>query len=180
MAPGEKYSRIYLMGYMGSGKSTLGKRLANKTGYNFIDTDQVFEQRFKTSIHDYFRENGEENFRNLERSILHETFDFSNTIISTGGGTPCFYDNLRQIKKNGFSIYLRMSPEALYQRLMQTKRVRPLTAGLKEMELMEFIRKNLKERELYYEQADMSISGINLKSRDLEAIINYYTKHPDL
>lgn len=166
--------RIYLLGYMGSGKSTLGKRLANNIGYEFIDTDQVFEQKYQIDLHQYFKIYGEEKFRSLEQGILHDTFKLDKTIISTGGGTPCFRDNMQQIKAHGFSIYLRMPAEALYQRLTQTKRKRPLTSGLKEEELQDFIRKTLEERKVFYEEADLCISGINLKPKDLITVLSYY------
>lgn len=168
--------RIYLLGYMGSGKSTLGNRLAKSIGYDFIDTDQTFEQKHQIDLEKYFRIYGEKKFRMLEQEVLHETFQLDRAIISTGGGTPCFKDNMQQIKANGFSVYLRMPAEALYQRLIQTKRIRPLTAGLKDQELLDFIHKTLEKRDLYYEQADLCISGINLKPKDLITVLSYYNE----
>ncbi|MCF8339267.1 MAG: shikimate kinase [Bacteroidales bacterium] len=125
MNASDKFSRIYLLGYMGSGKSTLGKRLANLLDYNFMDTDQVFEQNFQTSINDFFQHSGETVFRQYEKQILHKTFNLQNTIISLGGGTPCYFDNMEQISKNGLSIYLQMPPKAIQKRLLKTKRHRP-------------------------------------------------------
>ncbi|MGM0613100.1 MAG: shikimate kinase [Bacteroidota bacterium] len=174
MNTSDKFSRIYLLGYMGSGKSTLGKRLANLMNYNFMDTDQVFEQYFQTSINDFFQHSGEKLFRQYEQQILHDTFYLQDTIISLGGGTPCYFDNMEKIRKNGLSIYLRMPPKAIQKRLLETKRQRPLTSGLNENELLQQIEQNLPKREYYYEQADLCVSGLNLKPTDIVKIISYY------
>ncbi|MFW6224319.1 MAG: shikimate kinase, partial [Bacteroidota bacterium] len=128
-------------------------------------------------IHEFFKYHGEQKFRALEREILHKTFTFSKCIISTGGGTPCFNDNMEQILQHGFAIYLQMPPEALYRRLMQTKRVRPLTSGLDNEQLLDFINKNLEKRAPFYERSHLCVSGINLKPKDIETIISYYKKY---
>lgn len=169
------FSRIYLLGYTGCGKSTLGKRLANLMNYNFMDTDQVFEQKFRTSIYEFFYQYGEELFRQYEQQILHESFHKQNTIVSLGGGTPCYFNNMEKIRDNGLSIYLRMPAKSIQKRLLKTKRPRPLTSGLNETELLEHIELNLPEREYYYKQADLCISGLNLKPADLMSFISYYS-----
>lgn len=170
----EQIERIYLIGYMGCGKTTLGKLLAHRTGYNFLDTDQLIEERYKLNIYDFFHNQGEDEFRKLEHEILLETFHMSRVIVSTGGGTPCYYNNMNLLNQYGFSIYLQMPPQLLYERLKKTKRARPLTAGQNEGELLEFIRENLKEREYYYKQAAVSVASFNLKAKDLETMINHY------
>ncbi|MFO8087843.1 MAG: shikimate kinase [Bacteroidales bacterium] len=167
-------TRIFLIGYMGSGKSTLGKQLAHKLGYRFLDTDQLFEDNYHKTIFEFFSLYGEEKFRQLERQILHETFEMSKTVISTGGGTPSYSNNMDSILNHGLSIYLRMDPGALYSRLKSARRIRPLTHQFKDEQLLEFIQKNLEQRKQYYEKADIVISGINLKSKDLETIVRYY------
>ena len=89
--------RIYLIGYMASGKSNLGQLLAEKLGYSFIDLDYLFEERFRISVLDFFEKYDEDGFRKIERSILHETLEQDDVVISTGGGTPCFFDNMHFI-----------------------------------------------------------------------------------
>lgn len=170
----DKFERIFLVGYMGSGKSTLGIRLARRMNYVFLDTDQVFEEKYNTTIYDYFINHGEQKFRQLEHNILKDTFSMCGVIISTGGGTPCFYNNMELINQHGFSIYLQMPADAIYQRLRRTHRVRPLTISKNQEELAEFIRVNLMEREEYYKQAYLSVSSFNLKAHDLETMIHYY------
>jgi shikimate kinase len=170
----DKFERIYLIGYMGSGKSTLGKRLANRMNYGFLDTDQVFEEKYACTIYDFFLTHGEAEFRKLEHKILRDTLKISGVIISTGGGTPCHYNNMELINQHGFSIYLQMPADALHQRLKRTRRVRPLTIGKNEAELADYIKTNLREREEYYKQASLSVSSLNLKARDLETMIQYY------
>ena len=99
---------LFLLGFMGSGKTTIGKKLANILHYAFIDLDAAFEQRHSISISDYFQRYGEAQFRNEEQQLLHSTLHLQDTIISLGGGTPCHFDNLQQIKQAGFTIYLKL------------------------------------------------------------------------
>ncbi|MFO8053674.1 MAG: shikimate kinase [Bacteroidales bacterium] len=172
----EKYShtRIYLLGFMGSGKSTLGKRLSRSMGYNFVDTDQVFEDRYNIEIPHYFKLYGEAQFREIEQTILQETFTLKNTIISTGGGTPCYSDNLSEMKKHGLCIYLKLPAATLHQRLLHTTRLRPLIENLDDTKLLDYIHKNLIVRETYYNKANLVVSGVNLRAKDLEAILSHY------
>lgn len=156
---------------MGAGKTTLGKKLARKLGYSFYDIDKAFEHKYKTSVDLFFHKYGEEVFRQLEHELLVSTFRFTNTVISTGGGTPCFYNSMELINKNGISLYIKLSPEALYRRLTEAKKRRPLVAKKNEDELKQFIKEKLEEREEYYLQAQYQISGISVNITDLTKII---------
>jgi len=156
---------------MGAGKTTLGKKLANKLGYTFYDLDKAFEHKYKTSVDLFFHKYGEEVFRKLEHELLVSTFSFENTIISTGGGTPCFFDGMNLINQHGTSVYIRLSPEAIYHRLTAAKKRRPLVDKKSEDDLRQFINQKMKEREHYYNQANIIISGISPKADDIIQII---------
>mgnify|MGYP001278354055 CR=1 FL=1 len=161
---------IYLVGYMASGKSNLGRLLAEKLGYAFIDLDYLFEERFRISILDFFEKYDEQVFRKIERSLLHETIGLDDTIISTGGGTPCFFDNMTVIKNAGFSIYLHWETPALVSRLKQLKRKRPLLKDIPATELEEKVGSQLVERDFYYNQADLVIEAETL---DLDSLLRW-------
>ena len=110
-------TRIFLVGYMGAGKTTLGRALAKATGMQFIDLDCYIEERFRKTIAQIFAEKGEEHFRDLERRMLHEVGEFEDVIISTGGGTPCFFDNIEYMNSQGTTVYLDVPVERLHIRL---------------------------------------------------------------
>ena len=144
---------IYLIGFMASGKTKTGKRLAKRLQVPFLDLDAVIEKEINQSISEYFKANGENTFRELESKCLKE-LPIQAAIISLGGGTPCFANNLHYIKTKGKSIYLKKSPELLIGRLREKKAKRPLVANLSDVELQKYVRKTLKEREKFYLQAD--------------------------
>jgi len=162
--------RIYLIGYMASGKSNLGRQLAEKLGFSFIDLDYVFEERFRISVLDFFEKYDEAGFRKIEQSLLHETTTFNNVVISTGGGTPCYFDNMHLIKKSGISLYLHWTIPTLVERLKHVKRKRPLLKDIPAEELQDKVTKHLTEREFYYNQADYTIDMDNL---DWEALLGW-------
>jgi len=153
-------NRIFLIGYMGSGKTTVGQLLAARLGYRFIDMDAYIEEtQFKT-VHQIFTEHGEPEFRLLEQHCLHEIGTFDHVVISTGGGAPCFFDNMKFMNEHGVSIYLKLSPEQLAERLEESQaNKRPLLAGRKGEELLQFIRDGLAIREPFYSQASYSVTG---------------------
>jgi Shikimate kinase len=153
-------NRIFLIGYMGSGKTTIGKLLANKMGYNFVDMDAHIEEKHFKTITQIFAEKGEDEFRRLEQKSLHEVAEFENVIIATGGGAPCFFDNMEYMNSHGLTIYLKLTPNELAERLelIGTSK-RPLLAGKNSVELREFIAAGLAKREPYYEKAAYSLSG---------------------
>jgi len=151
--------KIYLLGYMASGKSKLGKELSDLTGLSFYDLDEVFEEKYRIGIVDFFEKYGEEAFRQIEHQLLTETEKLENTIIATGGGTPCSEENIEFIKSQGISIYIRMDTKELFSRLKNVKKKRPLLKDIPISGLENFIIEQLKEREPFYLQADYIIDG---------------------
>jgi shikimate kinase len=145
--------RIILIGYMGSGKTTVGKALSKETGMMFYDLDWYIESRMRKTVSQIFAERGEEAFRKLEHSMLHEVAEFEDVIISCGGGTPCFFDNMDYLNQQGDVVYLKASPEVLYNHLLMAKVERPLLKGKSPEELIAYITEHLKERAPYYEKA---------------------------
>jgi shikimate kinase len=159
--------RIFLIGYMGAGKTTVGKKLARKLNMDFVDLDDCFEQKYKLTIPIFFNRYGEMNFRKLEREVLLDSLNLENTVISTGGGMPCYFDNMHIIQENGYSVYVQMTPSALANRLIHSKRNRPLIRDLEYPELFDHIKKHLDRREVYYKQADLVINGVSLQVDEL-------------
>jgi shikimate kinase len=140
---------------MGSGKTTLGKRLAKKLNLQFLDVDLFIENRYHKTISSIFEEKGEDGFREIERRTLHEIAGFENIVISTGGGLPCFFDNIDVMNKAGITIYLKVNPDELANRLNSRKSNRPLIKGKTPEELKDFIQINLKKREGFYNKASI-------------------------
>jgi shikimate kinase len=145
--------RIILIGYMGSGKTTVGKALSKETGMMFYDLDWYIESRMRKSVSQIFAERGEESFRKMEYNMLHEVAEFEDVIISCGGGTPCFFDNIDYLNQQGDVVYLKSSPETLYKHLMMAKVERPLLKDKSPEELIAYITEHLKEREPFYSRA---------------------------
>jgi len=145
---------IYLLGFMGSGKSYFGQLISEKFDIKFLDLDQFIEDSVQLSIPQIFSNIGEDGFREKEAKLLRKTADFNQYIISCGGGTPCFLDNMKWIKDNGISIYLKATEELLFKRLNNQKSGRPLICGMSDEDLRNFISMKLTEREKFYEQAD--------------------------
>jgi shikimate kinase len=145
--------RIILVGYMGSGKTTVGKALSKETGMMFYDLDWYIESRMRKSVSQIFAERGEEGFRKIEYNMLHEVAEFEDVIISCGGGTPCFFDNMDYLNQQGDVIYLKATPETLYKHLLMAKIERPLLKGKSAEELIAYITEHLKERSPFYEKA---------------------------
>ncbi len=147
--------RIYLVGMMGAGKSYIGKQLSKKLTISFTDLDEEIEKGEKMSIADIFELYGETHFRSLEKKYLHRSSSQNNTIIATGGGTPCFNDNMEWINSNGWSIYLKASPSLLIHRLKAELDKRPILKGLSDIELESKLEEMLGQRECYYQKADV-------------------------
>ena len=146
-------TRIILIGYMGAGKTTVGKALSKELGIPFYDLDWYIESRRRKTIPQLFAELGEEGFRNIERNMLHEVAEFEDVIISCGGGTPCFFDNIDYMNQQGQVVYLHCEPEVLHKHLLMGKTERPLLKGKSPEELQQFIVEQLKKREPYYNKA---------------------------
>jgi shikimate kinase len=138
---------------MGAGKTTLGKVLAKKLGVEFIDLDHYIESRYRKTIPQLFAENGEDGFREIERKMLHEAGEFENVIISTGGGTPCFFDNMDYMNHIGNTVFLKVSVDELAARLEIAKAQRPVLKGKKGEDLKTFISENLEKRKPFYNKA---------------------------
>lgn len=148
---------------MGSGKTTLGKKLANKLGYQFVDLDEAIEQHEQKSIVSIFENQGEDFFRILESKMLNEILTTtSNVVLSVGGGTPCYFNNMELINKQATSIYLKYNVGMLYSRLISAKTKRPLIAKKSDEELKDFIQKKLLEREGFYNQSNIIVEGNNI------------------
>ena len=145
--------RIVLIGYMGSGKTTVGKALAKEIGLPFYDLDWYIESRMRKKVSQIFAERGEEGFRVIERNMLHEVAEFEDVVISCGGGTPCFFDNMDYLNQQGKVVYLKADPEVLYKHLLMGKTERPLLKGKTPEQLITFIREQLEKREPYYTKA---------------------------
>ena len=153
-------NRIFLIGYMGSGKTTIGKLVAAKLGYGFVDMDVHIESKQFKTVSQIFADKGELEFRRLEQLCLHEVAEFDNVIIATGGGAPCFFDNMDYMNSNGLTVYLKLSAEELAERLEAIGgNKRPLLANRKGEELRMFIAEGLAKREPFYEKAAYSLSG---------------------
>ncbi len=146
-------TRIILIGYMGAGKTTVGRVLAKDLGLFFYDLDWYIESRMRKSVKQIFDERGEEGFRIMEHNMLHEVAEFENVIISCGGGTACFFDNMDYMNKQAETIYLKASPDVLYEHLRMGKGVRPLLLGKSPEETQQYIREQLAEREPFYMKA---------------------------
>ncbi len=148
---------------MGSGKTTLGKKLANKLGYQFVDLDEAIEQHEQKSIVSIFENQGEDFFRTIESKMLDEILTTtSNVVLSVGGGTPCYFKNMELINKQATSIYLKYNVGMLYSRLISAKTKRPLIAKKSDEELKDFIQKTLLEREGFYNQSNIIVEGNNI------------------
>jgi shikimate kinase len=153
---------------MGCGKTTWSKKLATHLGYAFIDLDHVLQDKVGMTIAEYFSIHGEDAFRKLESSILKKTDYPENTVVSTGGGLPCFFDNLQWMNANGKTLYIKLSPKTLAERLENAKTERPVLRGKHGDELVAFITEKLAEREGFYMQATHIISGIDLSVEKIE------------
>lgn len=149
---------------MGCGKSTLGRNLSQHTGMQFVDMDHYIEKRNCKTIQQIFAEEGEAEFRKKEQKALHELSEFTDVIIATGGGAPCFFDNMELMNRTGKTIYLNINPEILANRLMKSKTERPLIKGKSREELVVFIDETLKKRSEFYRQAQFQITenSVNL------------------
>jgi shikimate kinase len=163
---------FYLTGYMGSGKSRYGREAARRLGFGFIDLDEVIEEYAGKSINKIFADEGEDSFRSLERMMLMQTLPEADTIIATGGGTPCTEENLTFMKAHGKVVYLQLSAGVLASRLKILAPTLPVLSPYLD-DLPGFVARHLAEREPWYLQADLIVSGEGLTGRKLgELMIN--------
>ena len=173
-------TRIILIGYMGAGKTTIGRALAKELEVPFYDLDWYIESRRHKTVAQLFAEQGEEAFRRIEHNMLHEVAEFEDVIISCGGGTPCFFDNIDYMNRQGQVVYLKVEPETLYKHLKMSKNDRPLLRGKSEEELIAFIREQLEKREPFYTKARYTLDvtlmddskKINISVAQLRSLLN--------
>lgn len=151
--------RIFLIGYMGAGKTTMGKELSRRMGLSFIDLDHFIEGRYHKSVRQLFEEKGEDAFREIERNALLEIADFEDVVISTGGGAPCFHQNMEFMNEKGTTVYLKATVEELAKRVSLSKNTRPILMGLSDTDLELFITDALKKRSYFYEQAEITFDA---------------------
>ena len=145
---------------MGCGKTTLGKHLATETGFTFVDLDGFIEQKYHKTVAEIFSELGQDKFREIETAALSEVALFENVVIATGGGAPCFFNNMEIMNNAGLTVYIKMTPAQLAERLEHSRAgKRPLIAGKSGPELLEFIENGLSQREQYYLQAKFLVAG---------------------
>lgn len=153
--------RIIIIGYMGAGKTTVGKALSKELDMPFYDLDWYIESRMRKTVKEIFDERGEEGFRLIEHNMLHEVAEFEDVIISCGGGAPCFYDNIDYMNQQGDTVYLKATPEVLYGHLKMGKSVRPLLLNKTPDEVKEFINEQLQVRAPFYNKAKYTLD-VNL------------------
>ncbi|MGM0503394.1 MAG: shikimate kinase [Bacteroidota bacterium] len=164
--------RIFLIGFMASGKSTIGKKLANKLNLPFVDLDSYIEEKWNTTIRILMYEKGENEFREIEKEALVEVVDkFNEAVISTGGGTPCYFDNMQTMQNNGMTIYIEVDVDTLVHRLIYSKKDRPLIWGKSKEDLTVYAEELLSKRKSYYEQAGYKVNGMNLNVNTLVDLI---------
>jgi len=160
-------NNIYLIGFMGVGKSTIGKKLARELGFDFVDMDDAFEEKYKITIHLFFKKYGEELFRKLEYQLLLSTFKKKNVVVATGGGTVCYRNAMEQMNRKGLTVYLEMPVGKIVERLKNAKRKRPLVAGKSDNELLSTINERLDNRLLYYQKAKITVDVIDIEINEL-------------
>ncbi|MDD2489079.1 MAG: shikimate kinase [Bacteroidales bacterium] len=160
--------RIFLVGFMFSGKSTVGKLLAKSMGYEHIDTDHMFESLYNISINDFFEKYGQDLFRELEHKLLLTLIEKDNIVISTGGGLPCFHNNMELIKQNGISIHINMSFKSIIHRQKKSKKNRPLLKNKSQEEIEIFLQDLLAKRIDIYNQSNIIIKGEDLSIKELK------------
>ena len=164
--------RIFLIGFMGCGKTTLGKKLARTLNYNFIDLDSYIENKTTEKITEIFDKKGEQYFRDLEKESVNEICKMDNMVLASGGGTPCFSDNMQTMLVKGICIYLKMESEDLAERLYKEKNNRPLIKNLSSKDLVDFISEKLMEREVFYKKAHHILPAKNISKTDIIKLIS--------
>jgi len=165
---------LYIIGFMGSGKTTAGKKVASSLGWAFIDLDKRIEEHTGMRIPDIFTEFGEDHFRIIEAEVLRSVSSDVDTVISTGGGTPCYGNNMEFMLETGLTIYLKMTPQQLAGRLSRSKDERPLIRNLSGEDLLSFIEEKLALREIWYEKSAIISEGSDL---DVAALISHVKSH---
>ena len=163
--------KVFLLGYMASGKTTVGRKLAKELKLDFIDLDAYIEAQEKKRVSEIFNEGGEALFRGVEMKCLKELINLEpDALISTGGGTPCYYDNIKDMNQAGLTVYLEMDAKSLTYRLMNAKGDRPLVNKIGEDELLEFVVQQMEERKFYYSEAQIKVNALGFNSGKIKAL----------
>jgi len=157
---------------MGAGKTTAAKRIANRLGWSVVDTDALFEEKYKISVNDFFNKYDEALYRKLESEVLKATESLENTVISTGGGTACFFDNMDWMNLHGLTVFMRISPEAAVDRVIHSRHKRPLVLGKSEDELKDYVKSHYAQRIPFYEQAQITVKSEDFDLDNLMNLIN--------
>lgn len=168
--------RIFLIGFMGCGKSTMGRALSASLNLMFIDLDTFLEERYFKSIPQIFAEEGEDSFRRKERKVLEEVAAFDNVIVATGGGAPCFFDNMELMNNSGFCIFLDVEIDSLVTRLLRAKTERPLIKGKSPDELRLFIEGMMQKRRPFYEKARHILKGKDILPEQVLELVRLENK----
>jgi len=166
--------KVFLVGYMTSGKSSFGKKLGYALNTKFIDLDEYIEKKLNHTIPYHFQTQGEDSFREIEheslKEIIHTEDDF---VLATGGGTPCFYDNMELMNQAGKTVYLKVDVNVLIERLKNTSRVRPLIADVEKEDIESYVKKHFAEREKCYDKASIIIDTFAISVNQLAQILTY-------
>jgi shikimate kinase len=172
--------KIFLIGFMGSGKTHWARQLSTKLGLPFYDLDTIIVEKEHLSVTDIFGEKGEEYFRFLEKETLEDIADREESfIMSCGGGTPCFFNNIEFMKKNGKVVWLNTSIDELKQRLLKERNSRPLISDISDEDLRRYIIRKLSERRMYYQQADVTVSEESVTLDELIRLLLQNEQEPD-
>lgn len=170
---------LFLVGYMGCGKSSMGRQLARKLGFGFADMDSQIEQQCGKTVAEIFEQHGQEHFRAMERQWIEGLASEDDMVVATGGGAPCFGDNMQIMNNKGITVYFKMSPAKLVTRLAHGRDKRPLIRGMKDEQLLEFITENLEKREPYYEKARLIIDCDGMSDDYILSHVENYLKLVD-
>ena len=163
--------KIFLIGFMGCGKSTLGRKLSGALNLTFIDLDTFLEEKCYRTIPQIFAEEGEESFRKKERNVLEEVSSFDDVIVATGGGAPCFFDNMELMNESGFCVFLDIETQTLVNRLIHARIERPLIKGKSPEELYGFIEMMMVKRRPFYEKARYILKGSEISPDQVIEIV---------
>lgn len=163
--------KVFLIGYMGSGKTTIGRPLAKMLQMKFADMDSCIVEKYKMSVGEIFETKGEAAFRGIESEVLQELAAEDNIVVSTGGGTPCFNNNMALMNRAGITVYLKVSPENLVRRLETGCDKRPLLRGKSRGELLEFVSEGIKKRDEFYSAAKLTVGCDGYSDKRLVEII---------
>lgn len=164
--------KVFLIGYMASGKSTAAKKLAKALDLTVVDLDAEIEKTAGMSIPEIFKTEGEMAFRKREQTELRKWLEKDGFVMATGGGTPCFFESMDEMNGAGTTVYLQMAPKAILDRVLASKDERPILKGLSAEKMLEKVEKQLEKREPFYSRANVVVNGVNLDVEELVAQLN--------